>query len=190
MSNDYNINPVKAAAKAYQKGDCGIHALNSACYGVCADFQDVITPWGVSMKCQDQCEDFLEELRWQYYDSGYCGHERPDPPAIWKQVPALFPALYDKNRNIRQSLAMCKKECEKTPYPESCKEKCDLDSYAVEETKEQHTNKEGYRSRHHSSIDFKKAEKKNPILFWIGFLIAVLIMVLFIYIVGTALVGK
>jgi len=125
------INPVKAAIMANKK-NCGIHALNDTCYNVCASYKGANTAWNVSPQCEQQCSDFVERLRHDYYGTGYCGHHGPEKPVIWNQVPSYFPYFFERSGDIDTALMQSFSACDSCKYPNECKEKAKTDSYAVE----------------------------------------------------------
>lgn len=128
------INPVSAVYKFMRtQGDCGINEANELCYQVCAAFQGTnIDANLVPEACKKQCEIMVDDLRQQKWGLSYCQHKGPYKPLI-RDEPNFFPRLYEKNGNLDESLHECKKMCENTVYPEECKQKCSLHSYAIEE---------------------------------------------------------
>ena len=180
----FKIDPVKAAITAHKNGDCGIHALNSACYGVCAAFKGVPNAWAVSEDCGDQCAKFVENLRKDFYGLGYCNHHAPNKPVLWDQSPSFFPQNLNKYGNVPKALAVSLKQCEGTTYPESCKDKARLESYAVVVEKSPQIS---MSNNHNNSVDFPKLEKAHPAAFWVGFAVAVVLFVVFFAILIRAL---
>ena len=153
-----SINPVKAAVKLYEQGDCGIQGLNEACYSVCASFAGVPNAWTIPEDCAKQCEKFTDKLRMQYYGLSKCDHQAPKRPVLWDQIPDYFPVYLRESKDPVLSLKKCMEKCGNSVYPESCREKCKLNSYAVETFRS-----EGSEDR--SSI--RKYEKSNPVIFFL-----------------------
>jgi hypothetical protein len=181
----YKINPVNAAIKAHENGDCDIHELNDTCYGVCAAFQGGDSAWTVGGKCAEQCEELIEWKRKAQYGKSYCDHQRPSRPVIWDQSPHYFPEIYKKVRNVPKALAECNAKCCGEKLPNQCKQNCRIDSYAVDDP--QATMTEGYRHgrryhhrRHHHyrRPDYAGYEKANPAAFWIGYGVALILFMI------------
>jgi hypothetical protein len=161
----YKINPVKASL---DKGYIGIHSFNNACYGVCNAFNDS------SNGCHNQCASFINQLRKNTYGTGYCGHHAPNLPVLWNQIPRFFPKIYNNSYNMSTALQTCKEKCKNTKLPQECNDMCELDAGAVEEYKIPPV-----REAPIDENDFEKYENDNPIPFWIGAGIAVLIFTIF-----------
>ena len=171
----FKINPAKAALTAYKNGNCGIQALNSACYGVCAAFKGSPNAWAIGDECAASCEQFVQELRKDFYGSTYCDHHAPNRPVLWDQSPSFFPTNFAKYKNVPKALAVSLKQCEGTTYPESCKDKAKLESYAIEEF----SRPVGSSNNNNNGPDFSGYEKAHPATFWIGFSIAVVLFIIF-----------
>ena len=182
----FKINPAKAALTAYKNGNCGIQALNSACYGVCAAFKGSPNAWAIGDECAASCEQFVQELRKDFYGSTYCDHHAPNRPVLWDQSPSFFPTNFAKYKNVPKELAVSLKQCENTTYPESCKNKAKLESYAVEEMSAPSVVASS-NGGNHDGVDFSKYEKAHPVPFWIGFAVAVVLFVVFFIVLIRAL---
>ena len=182
----FKINPVKAAVKLHQKENCGIHALNDACYGTCAAFKGVDNPWTVSDECANECGAFINQMRKDFYGLGGCDHQAPLRPVIWDQSPNLFPMYLKKYGNVAGALGMAYKACENTPYPESCKKKALLQSYAVVDEQKPKKIRENYEDKDNdddNGIDFQELEDSNPVAFWVGFAMALIMFSVLVYLI-------
>jgi len=198
----FKINPVRAAVKAHQDGNCGVHAMNSACYDVCAAFKGTDSPWGISDECNGQCEMLVEQLRKDVYGLGYCDHHAPNRPVLWDQTPSFFPEQFKKYKNVPQALAHSLEMCKKTAYPEQCKQRALLHSYAVENSTVSNLPNnpvEGYAdgddNHHHhrhsdDDNDFSDLEKSHSWAFWLGFSVMVVFFAIFFVILIKILLKK
>lgn len=128
----YRINPVKASVITSNES-CGIHELNTKCYGVCAAYGGTSSAWNIPPKCEEECDKFVEQLRHDYYGSGYCDHHAPNRPVLWNQSSRFFPYLLEKGNSPSSALTKCKAMCNRIPFhSEQCQDNCDLDRAALE----------------------------------------------------------
>lgn len=124
MTSNININPCGSCRK-HKKGRVNVM---SCCYETCKDWvgpgQNI-----EGSECYKNCKECLDRF---IVESGktectyYTGI-----PAVFEQVPAFFPDLYRQTNDVSKSLEICKLQCNKTPYPNTCIEKCDIDADAL-----------------------------------------------------------
>lgn len=122
--NNIQINPCESCRK-HKKGRVNVM---SCCYETCKDWlgegQNI-----EGSECYKNCKQCLDtfivedgKTECTYYTG---------IPAVFNQVPAFLPDLYNETRDITKSVEICKIRCNKTPYPNTCMEKCDIDADAI-----------------------------------------------------------
>lgn len=124
MSSDIQINPCESCRK-HKKGRVNVM---SCCYETCRDWVGL----GQNIEgsdCYKSCKKCLDKF---IIEDGktectyYTGI-----PAVFEQVPAFLPDLYRETNDINKSIEICKLRCKKTPYPNTCMEKCEIDADAI-----------------------------------------------------------
>jgi hypothetical protein len=124
MTSDIQINPCESCRK-HKKGRVNVM---SCCYETCRDWVGL----GQNIEgsdCYKSCKKCLDKF---IIEDGktectyYTGI-----PAVFEQVPAFLPDLYKETNDINKSVEICKLRCKKTPYPNTCMEKCEIDADAI-----------------------------------------------------------
>jgi hypothetical protein len=124
MKQQITINPCGSCRK-HKKGRVNVM---SCCYETCKDWlgegQNI-----EGSECYKNCKQCLDtfiaedgKTECTYYTG---------IPAVFNQVPAFLPDLYSQTNDISKSLELCKLKCNKTPYPNTCIEKCDIDADSI-----------------------------------------------------------
>ena len=135
-----NINPCNACIDKFKKGYCDINNISNCCYETCSDWfnQQEGLPNDTSIKCKQNCEDCLYPF---IKATGRSNYKMVEPP-VWYEIFPFFPNLFwNNNKDVNKSKDECYKLCdEKSPYPEGCRNKCDLDAMSVQDI-----NKEKYQ---------------------------------------------
>ena len=182
----YKINPVKAITNMYKSGDCGIQTVNNACYGICASFNGSNNNWIISPECESQCEKLVNKMRVGKYGVGFCDHHAPNRPVNWGQVPSFFPKNFNECGDVKKALLLSYKDCENTGLPEECKNKALLDSLAVEQYNQ--VNQVNQKdTNNNSQNNVSNYEKANPLVFWLFFIGATVLVAIVLFIIAKTL---
>lgn len=123
------ISPCNAVMKRVKNTNCDINTMNDLCYGISSAYGDI---HGSELKKEldRQCAELISEKKCVLGKTD-CYMKRPVPPPIFNQVPHFFPKLLKESGNPQKAYNMCCSMCDNTKYPNSCKDKCNLDSDAV-----------------------------------------------------------
>lgn len=183
MSNPfYKINPVKAVTRMFKEEGCGINTVNDACFGICSAFNNSNNNWMISSDCAKQCETLVNDMRIGKWGLGWCDRHRPDRPVKWVQVPSYFPGYFRETKDVKKALALSYKKCETTSLPQECKNKALLESYAVEKLPSPRTKLVRGVNTDDDGNPTSDYEKANPVVFWVGFILAAILIAVFLYV--------
>lgn len=128
----YKINPVKATLQKYENEDCGIHALNDTCFGICGAFSGTNDVYNMDPDCTKACEVLINDARIKKYGVGICDHQAPYRPVLWEQVPHYFPGILNRGYEPKTARKMCLAKCQKMmPGSDECVSNCNTDFNAV-----------------------------------------------------------
>jgi hypothetical protein len=191
------INPCKAVIKKLSQRGCDINTINNDCYNIANSYGRVFGEH-VKEKCNQKCAELINEKK-KEMGKNSCSLRRPSPPQIWNQVPSYFPEIFKDSGDVKSSLEQCKDMCRNSRYPNSCLERCQMDSDAItliKPPKKKDVKKEYYdNSKDDSSnddddddndnddndVDFDDNYRKdNPWSFFIGYFITSVIIIVII----------
>jgi hypothetical protein len=128
----YKLNPVKAVCNlGFSKRD--IIGPSDKCFGICAAFSSGNDAFNIQPQCEKDCNDFIEQRRYEVYGVGKCDHQAPARPVIWDNIPRFVPNLMKQGKTPEEALSIGIKMCKnvKNLYNE-CVDLCNLDYSAIE----------------------------------------------------------
>jgi hypothetical protein len=173
------IDPCKACDIKLAGTEYTINEAAQCCYGVASAFNGVIssshmagTPEGAL------CAKYVEDKA-AMRGKNKCNFKMPNPP-LFQQSQHFLPGLLESGMNMKDAVKTCMCKCNRTAYPEKCKDNCTLESLAVVESqpfKEPPSN--------------VKSSKKSSEGFYIGFYIgAIIISILMAFLITNLLRKK
>ena len=122
------INPCDACINTYDIKD--INNINQCCSNTYSAFAKVSSINNVkdleSFKNCEQCiQKSIESL-----GRDKCDFRLTSYP-VWTQSPHYFPTLYNETNNVEIAKNKCLEMCDKSGYPNECKQNCIIDSRAI-----------------------------------------------------------
>lgn len=135
MSKNFEINPCKACTEKFKNGDCGINDINNCCYDTLTAFSgsssvDSVRRTKQAKNCVQCVLNNMKTLG--PFGRTFCDFKLAPPP-IWSQVPHYVPELLNQGYTKEEAMQKCLQYCDKTTYPNDCKDNCYTDAAAVEE---------------------------------------------------------
>ena len=176
MSNDikdfdYTLNPCKAC-KIKCPDPTDVNCINNCCYETLGAFDGA---WSLNQvrntEAAKNCFDCVS-------DSIHCmGTNRCDlrltAAPFFNQVPHYFPEIFSEVKDVDKAKKICYDYCLDCKYTNSCIDKCDIDSNAIESFKKQNdTPVIKPPPKHHRNY-----RQTNPYSFYTGFVIGSIIFV-------------
>ena len=177
MSNDnkdfdYTLNPCKAC-KIKCPDPTDVNCINNCCYETLGAFDGA---WSLNQvrntEAAKNCFDCVS-------DSIHCmGTNRCDlrltASPFFNQVPHYFPEIFSEVKDVDKAKKICYDYCLDCKYTNSCMDKCDIDSNAIESYKKQKDAPPATKppSKHHRNY-----RQTNPYSFYTGFVIGSIVFV-------------
>lgn len=171
---EFNINPCKSCLDKYNEGNYyDINNINDCCYNTLYAFKNTnnineIINSPEAQNCNKCVTDYM-----QYIGRDKCNFKL-EPPPIWNNTSHYFPKLLHQENDIKKAHTICISECDKTFYPNQCKQNCDTDANSVE-------NFNSYLPKNNikSNSDIQKI---NQVPFYIGFvLLSIIFSIIIIF---------
>jgi len=162
-----------SACKKFKKGRVNVM---DCCYSTCRDWLGIgqnIEGSQCYKMCRGCLDEFIEKdgkTECTYYTA---------IPLNFEQVPSFFPELYKQTNDKNKALALCKKKCLDTKFPNTCLDKCNInfESLIVEPT----PNLESSSSEVQKSIQI---EKPNESIYFHLIIIIIILVILTSFLVG------
>jgi hypothetical protein len=171
------INPVKATLESCGGiENCGIQEMNETCYGICGAFTGTNDQYNLLPGCGEACAELIDQKRLRMYGVGHCDHEAPYPPVLWQETPRWVATLTREGKATpKEALKYCLAKCEGVPnlYHE-CRNNCKLDYSAI--VKENFGLPRKPSNHRVDDRELEKMRRQHPAWFWIGFGIAVFLV--------------
>lgn len=176
--SELSLNPCKACLDKFNSGDCDINNINQCCYDTLAAFNgsSSVNEIRNSPEAQNCIQCVTNSMK-------SVGRDRCDfqlsPPPIWNNVQHYFPNLLQELKNVKIAHKMCLSKCEKTPYPNQCKQNCDTDANAVEAFSP--PTPRPSQNNVKSNPTYNEISKSNPVPFYIGLIVISILLAFVIF---------
>lgn len=175
--DNFKINPCKACREKCEITD--INCINNCCSDTISAFKG---SWSINQIRNSpefkNCVSCLNESI-NCIGSNTCDLRLTAAPT-WNQVPHYFPELLQEYKDVDKAKKECYNFCLDCKYKNSCMEKCDIDSMAVEQYDD--NNKIIKGSNDDNKDDNKPGyQKTNPVSFYTGFVLGTILFIFLIF---------
>lgn len=184
----YEINPCKSVRRSVQGSDCDINNMSDLCYGIARGYGKA---YGrkIQTDLEGKCGELISEKK---HTNGYsdCYMKRPSPPPdfyqTYRSFPHIFKYLNEKgdNNTVEIAYKKCCDMCRGSRFPNTCVNNCGLDAGAISsesvETYDDVTRDEYYKDN----------KREHPVVFFIGFVLVVVVVFLFMLVFIRGLMRK
>lgn len=192
----YKIDPCKAIGEKLRDADCDINTMNSLCYGIAKAYGDAYGP-ELEYKLKKQCQALISDKKCTLgYDN--CYMRRPTPPPIWNQVPHYFPVLFKDCEDVDTAYKKCVSMCGNSNNNIECMENCKLEADSVVKSSDIEHYDETYKQKDSGNCgksddepDYEGYKDAHPFVFFMGFgIVVVMIILLVVYFIRGLLTKK
>lgn len=188
----YELNPCEACIDRYKSTGCNVNDLSRCCYETLGAFMG--SDNALQIHTTPQARNAMECVHNKIIAMGRdtCAL-RVAPKPIIPRAPHHFPELLHQSNNIEQSKNTCIKLCQNDRFPLECMANCITDANSVVPHEKYIPTLPVMKTKRHGKKahdTYQKISKEHPIIFWVVFAIAALILALTLTIFYRALLSR